>query len=196
MLIKFYSYKIFILIITVLIISLILYCCKFRDKTLDDKEVINIGLQILNVIYMPANWYYNTELNCAQAPDIYNLFTDSKMSEVFYSDKYWVDIQKWYGIPNPMADRDNYYYIFILPFQDNNYFYLISNRQNISISGEYNLYKFHNYDLNSIKDSIKEDGELLGYDYSMIAVYKISIIGGFKVTVSPNTNSSQGQLPE
>jgi hypothetical protein len=187
MLIKHYYCIVITLIITLLFISSILCCCNFRDKILDDNKVIDIGLQILNVIYKPANWYYNTELNCAQYPDIYNLFTDGNMTDVFYSDNYWVDIQKWFGIPNPMADRDNYYYIFILPFQDNNYFYLISNRHNISISGELNLYKFHNYDLNSIKDSIKEDGELLSYEHSIIAVYKISFIGGFKVTVNPST---------
>ena len=163
-----------ILIYIVVIVSLIfMFCCsciKKQDENISgqNEDLIMLAENILIVIFSNDNIFYREN---QVPPDIYDLFYTGQLTDIFYSDRYWIDIVTIYPeIPSPGGDYHSLIFIIILPKYETDEFYILSN--SFGWPREAELRKYFRTELYEVIEQMDDEHEINESNYVLIKLFK------------------------
>jgi hypothetical protein len=160
----------YILSLLLFFIIIIVTCISARPslKNLSDSDIMNIVEVVLDEIF--NNYEIDVEQNFSRYPEFYDLYAKGIRRDEFYSGEYWLDFGSYFRSFGYAQGWVIYQYIFILPRDNIEYFYIATNYYSLSIPGsftdrklEFEVFECNSDDLVNIKNALlhETDPEIL-----------------------------------
>ena len=150
-------------------------------RQFDENDVIALGEQIVRDRMNPENWRQHRP----GYADTFELYVINDTVDYYFSDDFWIYSTEWKLEP---GSESSYYWIYtyILPKDDRDRFYLITNLENPHIA-EQQLRRYSSNDLIQVKELL-ESGEAFltnsrfkNIPYDLVAAYYPQFEPEFKV---------------
>ncbi|HEX9746737.1 MAG TPA: hypothetical protein VGB30_15065 [bacterium] len=144
-----------------------------NETLLGESEVIAIGAEILSIMLREDLWYLSETMLCAYHPDIYNLYSKEAMTDLFFSERYWVDIGRYPEDPenNGGGDGPTLEWINIILKDDPDNLYSITDYDISPIEPAYELRKVRKSSVNDYIFSLRHAWEFPDLRYEVIGLY-------------------------
>ena len=173
--------------LAIIVIALLALVMRYQSygTRFGEKDVLELGHKIVLHLYDYDYGYYSKKPWSLLNPNVYNLYNDGNLNELYFSSKYWINIERNYDKESTGAGEWFInYYIVILLRSNQDKFYLITNKYSGFNRELMELRKYPSSELTRISELISDNADFNDIKYDRIGEYQVEYEPEYRVIIS------------